>query len=441
MSGPGRSNLQVNLRGQDLNWYKRSYNPFSYEPYLGATNHISEIFDINPVSVGYTWGGEVDFELDKRGDLLGKIELMINRGPIVNGSSSAYINDWEVYSMIDRVNFKYNNRLFWTVTGDELYIQLQQRKRLVERESEGYLQNGVSGTGIGPNNTGANSISLSSISSQGTVIAGDLQVPWADRHKHIPMVAMPNKIRVEVFLKAQQFFINDQNNPNASNDSVALNQIWLRCYYVQLPQHLRSEVFTLVNYSEVTTTGQTAIEQRGVAVKILSTESQLKNIYTGSLNYMNINLRNIKNSVVYFAVLMRDQNDLITPWAVNLWNFQPISRMYLVDNGNRITDYYDWFVSSTSNVNQYNHFTTNALAFPDGNLWMNVPILPLVEPEFILPSESNCFGSRFIAEYNNPQLYFETTNAPGNTVYQVDIIAYIHNLLIYQNGDIRIWLQ
>ena len=103
MSGPGRSNLNVNGRGQDANWFRNPYNPFAYQPFVGAVNHIDEIFEISPVSVGYQFGGEVDFELDKRGDLLGRIELVINRSAVTASTGTPYINEWEVYSMIDKI--------------------------------------------------------------------------------------------------------------------------------------------------------------------------------------------------------------------------------------------------------------------------------------------------------------------------------------------------
>ena len=59
MGSQGRSNLNVNGRGQDVNWFRDGENIYQYRDWFKAVNYVTERFDITPVQSGtVAYGGQ-----------------------------------------------------------------------------------------------------------------------------------------------------------------------------------------------------------------------------------------------------------------------------------------------------------------------------------------------------------------------------------------------
>ena len=158
-------------------------------------------------------------ELDKRGDLLKGLALNVTRAAFSGGNTgtTTAFNDFEGYSTIDNVRFFYSNKMFHECYGEELYRKYLQRLTEEQRTGVAALQFG--------NKTDAQRVA-NTAATQWTV---DLMVPWDKLKKSIPMLAMPNKIRVEVNYKSLAACMRDSASVTCS-----ITAAKLRCDYVHL---------------------------------------------------------------------------------------------------------------------------------------------------------------------------------------------------------------
>ena len=439
MPDAGRSNLGVNGRGPDVNFFPLNMDvanyPYKYREWGRTENHIPEHFDIvstnfNPNTSGY--GSYLDFYLDKRGDVLTKLELIVTRSALgnVGAGNTAYFNDFEGFSSIEHVEFYYSNKIFHVTYGEELMLNFLECTPPVERTLLAEAQAGYK--------TDAERALLSQIQSTWLV---DLKVPWEQLWTTMPMISMPNQILVHVILKPLTSCVN-YSGGSTNIPTCNLVSAVLRSHYVHAPQWRRIWLFDTVNAN------------MGIAFKYGGNEfhhREVVNTASSSSQHVLL-LRNIKNEVyAMWATLQQQQNvDNPNDSQLDLWNYQSASRLYLEDSGVKITNSYEWGTTKNADgsytllgqdqFHNYNIYEDQYRCFPAGRLGTQVATIPLTEEKFVMPSEWDCFGSRQFLKYNNPDMKLEFDQAINNVLY-LDVCAKIHNLIIYQKGDIRKYLQ
>jgi len=444
MPDAGRSNLGVNGRGPDVNFFPLNYDvqnyPYKYREWGRTENHIPEHYDIlaqnfNPNTTGY--GGAIDFYLDKRGDIVRKLELVIQRNPVTGVTQPAFFNDFEAFSSIDKIEFYYSNKIFHTIYGEELMLNYLERCPESERTIIAHSQ-----AGLMTNEERALN------AQRGFTWICDLKVPFEQLWTAMPMIAMPNQILVHLTLKPLSACMNYAGGTPACS----LVRAVLRSHYVHVPQWRRIWLFNTVN------------TDKGVALKYGANELQRREIVpVGTNGKWTLLLRNIKNAVYVLRVALRYTPQVDNPGGnlLNLWNFQGGTRTYVEDSGSPVTIRFEWNTpqkadgnyqyGSTDVFRQYNIWQDQSRCYPHGVVGTMIALIPMTDDQFVQPSEWDCYGSRQFLKYNNPQLAIDfeppATLAAGSTwngtPYPIycDVWARIHNLLIYQKGDIRKYLQ
>jgi hypothetical protein len=220
--------------------------------------------------------------LDKRGDLLKNIFLSVTRSAATGGNvgTTSCFNDFEGYSSIDNVRFYYSNKMFHECYGEELYRKFLQKYTQEQRNAMAAMQFG--------NKSDAQRVTNAASAYTWTV---DLMVPWEKLKKAIPMVAMPNKIRVEVNYKTLDKCMRD-----SASVTTAITAGKLRCFYTHLLHDNRK-----IKYNQVHTGA-------GVGVKTITSEYHLRESLTTTASptgRVTVRLRNIKNSVVALYNIIR----------------------------------------------------------------------------------------------------------------------------------------
>jgi hypothetical protein len=427
----GRYNFQGVGKGVDINWSQDGQYIHDYQPWFKAEPYIEEYFDVACNEQTYGYGNTITFELDKKADKLGKVELMVSRTAGSPGATLAKFNDWEAYSCIDTVTWTYSNKPVHEITGDELYIEAlrehSEKQRTVWAKTQfGFLTPSERET---------------QFSTASTWIC-DLLVPWDNLNKKLPMVSLPNKLKCQVKFKpfTKCIYYSGGTAPSAPTMSGAK----LRCLYYHLPNDRRRSLYTQVN------TGN------GVSVKMHTTEFhkqvalQLTEISSGGKK--RIRLSNLKNSTYKLDVFIRLQGNVdntaigssTAGTTLNLWNFQRPSRFWLEDNGSVITQKVE-VRDSTNGTSpaEWGLYHLNQAMHPEGVPGLYICTLNFCSCEFVVPSKDDCFGSRNFSKYNSLDLVLEWDNGsdviPVADCY-VDIFAHIHNLLVFQNGEVRKWL-
>lgn len=439
----GRTNFAQMGRGIDLNWFKFAHDITAYPTgHLTSIPVVPEQFDIPTYSTGNTlaYGQQINFELDKRGDLLGEIELVIDRGALSTSGTAGSLAfaDWEGFACIDTVRFVYANKIFHEVTGDELYLHLQRRCTLSERYCYGMLQGGIFGTGWGPAaTTGGTStsstIDLGTWAQSAKQVVVPLFVPWKELGVHIPMVVLPNKIKVEVVLKTLAKCVGTP--PTSGTVSCTINNAYLRCQYLHVPRPKQQELFKQINQSN------------GVDLKTLTTEGHFDVAYTGSSTQLVIPLKNVKNAITHIEILTRTANNAgfgtansCSPFTFTLDSSAYVKSFYIRDNGTAITKTYTRETSGSGVANQYNKWRT-ALCNPIGNPELGALQIRFAPEDKIDASYKDCFGSRLLQMYNNPELVLNFSAAPSSNTWYIDVHAFFHNYLTYEGAEVRKFIR
>lgn len=420
MSSAGRTNLSKNDRGISQNFFGTN-DPMSEKDWIRSVNSVREQFDITPQVAAYTRGGYTTFKIDKKGDRLGRIVCYFNQASVTDG----YSDDWVGYQAVDHVTFLYGNKTYWEYTGEELLnkVRLGDTVSSEYRKDLAVMAGGMS-TVTQRQAWAANSQNL----------AIDLLAWWDKFDDMVRMVALPQEIEVHVHWKTLNTQMVMTNGGPTSGG--AISGAFLRCDYHHLPQAKRQTIFNEVLSSPLST--------KVSYLESHKRESVPQNASTNTIT-VKIPLKNIKNDHYVIFACMRAVTAVDNPAGTTLdtvTHYNPPGLMYwLEDSGQQITNVYTQ--DQLTQLGGGTEYMDKKMSFPDmlqadGQNWMVIPLA--MDPRFIKHSERNCYGSRCIMKYNNPNFCLSFTG-PASTNYYLDIYGKYHNVIIQYKGEIRKFLQ
>jgi hypothetical protein len=408
-----------NEKGPDQPWFdgraKNEWLPANYEAVI---NHVEEDFYLSPSSSSatYSYNNTIRFEIDKRIDMLGKIEFQLTRAAVTGVTNPAFA-DFEAFRSIDNVKFKFANKVFWTVYGSDLFKKQHQRKNAAKRDSAAILSLG--NLSLTQRRTNAAAI---------TTWVADLEVPWDKIKKNIPLHTLGDKILVEVTLRS---LTNCTEFTAGTVPVCAVSSPYLIIHGVHLPQKQKDII-------DMMTKGA------GYGVKIASYEYVFKEAFAavsgGALRRDRIRLRNFKTTSVKFDldIILQTDEDAVDG-TVNPYNFVQCSRFWLEDSGAQVTPKIpmaDTYSSGTAPLG-YGYHSSGIRVHPDGDNGLYIGVLPLCHNEFVEQADDHAVGGRSIFQYNNPELVVEWDGG-HNAAYYNNVRSKCHNMLIYQGGEVRV---
>ncbi len=243
--------------------------------------------------------------------------------------------------------------------------------------------------------------------------------PWRKMNKKIPFNALPNKVKV--YIKFRPFTGCIQTDGTVS--ACAISSVKMLCHYHHLLQVDKKMLYDQVH------------SPLGVAIKTMDHEYHLgETISSGTSGVFRLRLRNIKNSCFRIWFTVQNKSTIDTQSTLDRYQYLATpSRFYLQDGGTTITP----IIESTSANNQA-IFHYNTEMFPEGEHF-NIFSIPLCENSKIMASEDDCYGSRFLSNYNNPELCIEFDSATGADYY-LNVWGDVHQTILYHNGDFRKYL-
>lgn len=421
MASKGRSNLNVNERGVDINWYRDAEHMFDYLDWKRTTNYIPERFDIPTYTVTPAYGSPCYIEFDKRGDLLGKVELVVTRSAVSWASAAPttyFFSDFEGFSSIDYVRWWYANKIVHEDHGERMMIRTLKEADSDERDVIAQQQYGF-----------LSDTDRQTQAQSKTTWVVDLIVPWDDIKKQLPILTFPNKVKLEIGFKALKgAFYYSGDTP-----TVTINTVNARSYYIHLPQYIKQDLWNHI-YS-----------RDGVSVKTITSEYHLREAVaaSSSTTTYKVAIKNIKNAVVNMTAVIRKQTEVDNTAGntLDLWNFRSPSRVYLEDSGSEITVRYECADSTDgSTPADYNYWKDNWMMHPKGIQGYFLPEIPFCQHHFVESSRHDCYGSRNFSKYNNPYFTMVFDGGNGNIAEYCDLWADIHNLMIWHKGDWRKYL-
>lgn len=421
MASRGRSNLSVNGRGADFHFFEKGNEGriHHYRKWRVSPNFVPEWFDFLPVNPGTgSYGGaEIIFEIDRRADHWGKTRLKLTRSALSGTGNDLSFNDFEAYSSIEYVQFWYANKMFWETRGDEMYIKMMKEKTQEQRDI------------IAAEQFGFKSLQERVVNAQSAYTWwADLEVPWQEEHSHFPLIAMPNKIQVRIKLRPLQGTGCCCRGTTVTGCTV--QDVMLRCEMIHHPHEKRVELFNLVNNTP-----------SGIQLKIATQEYQDRvTIDSGTTGEFPIPVKNFRNATYKIDFLLRDQSK-VTNATLDRFDFDvsEVKQIFLTDNGNEIINKFP--VNDTAANDSWTIGELQNRAHPRGIPFFPVPELPLCLPQHIEDSYFDCYMSRNFLKYNNPHFVIDFGNNTTANAKYCDLIAHVHNILIWHRGDIRPYLR
>lgn len=450
----GRSNLLPNQVGPHVPFWANAKDMFQYPGWENHVNHVYEEFDISSDQTSIVRGTKQVFQVDRRGDRLTSMDLIIQRSVGVrNSGTGGCFEDWEAYSSIDYVDIFYNNKLVWRKRMEKRVLDIMEKCTAQERAAFARLGNGDL-------SYNERVTTFTADFSSPKVLVCSFGVPWEKLNKSICMLGLPNKIRVEVNWKN---FADITCNPNsASLADASTKTATLRCGFYHLPEDLRQFHFAQTQSAT------------GLRYKILTEETQIGeslSISKGVNQTENptIRLTTLRNSVVTIKSILRQTDNIDAALSRDLFHFLGHDA-YIRDNGSQVTDQANYqFLETelpiTSGTRAYHKWKIPSAMYANHPTRHGAGLTRILfcPPKTYSMSEDHCFGSRNISGYNNPELYLTIVSSaaatdyfgvvPSKTIYcadgsipassntssrfSLDIYAEIHNILIQKQGDLR----
>jgi len=400
---------------------------FAPEKWKVSENYVTELIDYNSTNQNYSYNQvETIFEIDKRSSLIGRIELFYTRSAVTGLSGGSYIHfePWEAYASIDRIVIEYMNKDVYTVRGEELfwdmirnrdpqYIHLQQKNQGADR----------------------NFLQMIEDSRSPKQLVVDLQLPFEKLKKMLPVVGLPNKMRIKVTFKNLKHCIRTDHN--VGSPVCSITEMFLRVHAVHLPERKTQEFFGLV-------------KNTGYSSKISTKEFHLREIFTASNpaageQTWTLFLKNLKNYTYEIFIIIRPVDAVEPAQAsanLDLWRVLLPDKFWLEDGRSETTNKFE-----TSDYKGYGMTTLNHLAHPKLPVGFRLPAFYFtVNTPWTNTTEQNIdhsYGGRAMNRYNNAslKLWFAPNAALTNGAqYYVDVWACIHNNLLISKGDLRRYL-
>lgn len=258
----------------------------------------------------------------------------------------------------------------------------------------------------------------------------DLQVAWEHVQKHIPMITLPNKIQVIVYLKTLDKCVKVDT---AGTLTCTISNPILRIQGVHVSQNDRLKIMQLAN------------TDNGYAVKSFTYEYHMREPLAASstATQYRIKLTNIKNLSVKLDIAVRPQAavDNTGGTALDLWTFARPQRFWIEDGGNQVTPKIPFNDTTGTKPNGWGPYSYNVRGHPDGEVGLPIGTIFFCHPEFFKGAFDDCVGGRALYRFNNPELILEWDTAP-NVAYYVDIWSFMYQYIpIIQKGDLRKWLR
>ena len=442
----GRTNLgKVGYTGASAYFHNAHRDLFAPRQWSAIAAHIAEWFDISSDQTSHSRGSQTVFQIDRRADRLGDISLYWTRAALAQttgADTQAYFADWEGCHSIDNVQFLYNSKVVFRITGEQIYEDMINELEPNERAAWGILS------------LGDKSVQdRQDLAYAEQTVWANLRVPWRKIDKFLPKYGIPNKLRVEVNWQTKARVLHEPRS--GDNTGGGISSPTLRCEFQHIGERHRDKVFDDVH------------SNKGYMIKFRDTESHLREAVTttassatGNNRTFSLRLTNLRNACYVLSAKLRYQHSVDNTTLLDPSQELPIVSMTMKDNGTDITKPAVGLpCASFESTTSYNLYKENIEAYPDAQPGRPIPRFFFCPPRFTMDSENNCYGSRDFYKYNNPTLdivyqedlhfhdpYPVPVQTPAaslpSTPYPmyVDVVSYIHNILIVHKGDVRKYL-
>jgi hypothetical protein len=440
MPSSGRSLLALNNDPLSSNYFGgNEIDKPSNADWVKSRDYVIEQFDHTPTqNLPITWGDatlEVLTKFNKRADKVQHLDLIYDRTALSGTATGAYFDDFEAYSSIDYIQFKYNTRVLWQVYGDQMKLNFHKTTTPEERSIIAKMQGGYL--------TKAARIARAAVKTQ---VVLRIPHPFRKLHKMLNFNNLPSDLEIKVVFKPLSQCINNSSGTPAST----LSDFKIRAHWLHKEQDQRVRDYKISRSS-------------GFQIKTLDynfhRRVQITSSEYNSAMSKSIKLDNIKQDIIVIRGCLRNARDVDTSSTLNQWNYLKLPKqVYIKDGGVRIFGDVQPCYGSASSNSTYRHLQNytgeleNATAAPlgDPSVMDKIFEIKFCLPEKILASEDGCYGSKRFSNMSNPELYLEWDTAPSDTAVDeygyygtiyLDLYAEHHQIVTEKGGDLKRFVE
>lgn len=386
------------------NWNKPSLWMQEEETYSALTSSTQ--------GYGQTIKKEITTTFDKAGPMWLQYDRSALTQDLVTPANFRF-HDWEPIASLNKIEFKYNEKVFWTVRPMHLFYLIMNR---TPQKYKNRLALALSGfTSHDERLTLANAAQTYRL---------PLFLPWESLNRHLPHRALPNKILVETTFNnlVDCGYVSSSGFTVASNNGVANTLCTItNCKIVVEGIHKElSKKQAIFNMG-----------MKGLDWKVYDIETQENaTLASGSTTYT-IDIDQIKNDTFELFFILRPTSKVPSgtmSTSTNPWYFVKCLD-YVIKDGNK--NLFDVIV--TADFESFKLHEIHPLSCTPNPFH----IIPFAPRKFIEASDFNCFGSRALVHYNKPQLVLDFASALGSNT-RLDMFALNHQILRVQKGNIRL---
>ncbi len=395
-------NLAAAAQGASAN-FVGGLDHFQYMAYSKAEPYYEEETVYSPINnTQVVAGGKIDFDLERRNTFMrGATEFRITVSSVTNNGGLVFrFSDFTALELIDRIEWVYNNKKIWQENPERMLFKLRTRFNASQRTP---ITQGLGG--------GLTDLERRALATTTQSFIVPIWTPWRKFKKQLPMVGIPNKIRVSFFMKP-------------------FTQVGL----TSVVPHVHTWT-----YSNVTlrTEGNDVDEKKknfhwnaskdGLVIKTVDFEEHRREIIPSGTSTFRLKIRNVKNDCFNLYFVLRLVAALDDPTVRDPWGYLTAASWQIVDGNQPMTDlitYQDFVRTQWSEM------------YPDAESDLGYHCIPFCPRAFVRLSDDDCYGSRAFVHYNNPELVINFASPTAANIY-LDLVGEIHNQLIFKLGDIR----
>jgi hypothetical protein len=377
---------------------------FTPQTWTTVRGYHQEWRDFSPANV-ISDGGTLNFKVNKAGDLLDTMELILTYTVAAGGAVIFRPPPEGGHGLIQQLQITYNTNNIKQHDGDYLNARFELETNEWERDGLDEL------------------LLMDKTNAERTAIAGTGSVTFVIKagahwegytHKHLNMSSLPHNLNVDWTLRQ---VIQNWQWDGVGAPTITLSAAFLRCWFTHVERVERAGLVKMT------------LREGGVLQKIIDNEEVRNVTVAAATTTTRIPLSNIKNPATHLIFTIRRTQDLVTTAlstkARN--NFQTCSTYTLQENGRDLLP---------TISHRYGLFHLNTKYF-NGRKGVPIYMLPLSA----VPSDKlHGLGDLNFSQMNNPELVI-TWAAPdfgaGVPVEsRIDVYADVHNLLHMEKGDL-----
>jgi len=433
--------------------------PFTgINPVFPRVNHytatkpvVEERISIPTSSITNTAGSFSYFEVGRQFDGGREWHIEYDRaaGTYTAANTVPFFEDWEIYARINYVQILYNNKVVWLKKGEQMLEDMLNGWYLTsiqghhERAAFAQLQNG----------------GLSILERQQrfvtaqTKLKAPLQVPWRHIHKSLIHLALPNKLRVEVYWNTDNQCVHQPLSTGTTVGAMTnLNLIIEAHHYLEEDRgKLYYDIYDGKMPYQIKTVDWEYEWRYGWIASVVGGNADAS---------QNMIIRNLRNNSIGLSFKLQYQDHVDSAQTLDRQKPLPLRSVELDDQGRQVTVVFNTIgLSPTANSQSLMLNFENTKSFPNATPGSLLYFIKFCPPEYVIASEHNCFGSRNISKYSNPSVTihynssinsvmpfpdFSAIQVPSGSVtltkMYLTVTSYIHQLIFMGQSDFRRFL-